>query len=88
LDRVPDALLVRAVLSVTAWLAPAEMTALRRESRRRRVAPSRLARDLIVSSLQSTRREKRRGNHSEMAATMGRGPGDPDICQFDPATAE
>ena len=61
MDQVPDALLVRAALSVTAWLVPNEMSALRRESRRRGVAPSRLARELIVSSLRSTRKEKRRG---------------------------
>jgi len=60
-DQVPDALLVRATLSVTAWLAPTEMAALRRESRKRGLAPSRLARDLIVSTLQSRRKEKRRG---------------------------
>jgi hypothetical protein len=64
MDRVPEALLAKASLSVTAWLVPDEMAALRRESRRRGLAPSRLARDLIVSSLKSRRREMRRGTSS------------------------
>ena len=61
MDQVPEALLTRASQSVTAWLVPNEMAALRRESRRRGLALSRLARELIVSSLQSKRKEKRRG---------------------------
>jgi hypothetical protein len=61
MDQVPEALLASASQSVTAWLVPKEMAALRRESRRRGLAPSRLARDLIVLSLKSKRREKRRG---------------------------
>jgi hypothetical protein len=61
MDRVPEALLSKTSQSVTAWLVPNEMAALRRESRRRGLAPSRLARELIVSSLKSKRREKRRG---------------------------
>ncbi len=59
MDRVPEALFARASLSVTAWLVPAEMAALRREGRRRGLPPSRLARELIVASLQSRRKEKR-----------------------------
>jgi hypothetical protein len=61
MDRVPEVLLSKASQSVTAWLVPNEMAALRRESRRRGLAPSRLARELIVSSLKSNRKEKRRG---------------------------
>lgn len=61
MDQVPEALLAKASQSVTAWLVPNEMAALRRESRRRGLALSRLARELIVSSLQAKRKEKRRG---------------------------
>jgi hypothetical protein len=61
MDHVPESLLAKASQSVTAWLVPNEMAALRRESRRRGLAPSRLARELIVSSLKSNRKEKRRG---------------------------
>jgi hypothetical protein len=61
MDQVPEALLAKASQSVTAWLVPNEMAALRRESRRRGLALSRLARELIVSSLQHKRKEKRRG---------------------------
>jgi hypothetical protein len=61
MDQVPEALLAKASQSVTAWLVPNEMAALRRESRRRGLALSRLARELIVSSLKSNRKEKRRG---------------------------
>lgn len=61
MDHVPEALLAKASQSVTAWLVPNEMAALRRESRRRGLALSRLARELIVSSLQTNRKEKRRG---------------------------
>ena len=50
MDRVPEALFARASLSVTAWLIPTEMAALRRESRRHGLPPSRLARELIVAS--------------------------------------
>ena len=64
MDRVPEALLAKASLSVTAWLVPTEMAALRRESRRRGLAPSRLARDLIVSSVKSRRKEARHGTGS------------------------
>jgi hypothetical protein len=64
MDQVPEALLTRAGQSVTAWLVPNEMAALRRESRRRGLALSRLARELIVSSLKSTRKERRRGTSS------------------------
>ncbi len=60
MDQVPDALLARASQSVTAWLVPNEMAALRRESRRRGLALSRLARELITSSLKTNRKEKRR----------------------------
>ena len=62
MDQVPEELLARASQSVTAWLVPNEMAALRRESRAGRgLPPSRLARDLIVSSLQSKGKERRRG---------------------------
>jgi hypothetical protein len=61
MDRVPEALFAKASQSVTAWLVPNEMAALRRESRRRGLAPSRLARELIISSLKSNRKERRRG---------------------------
>jgi hypothetical protein len=64
MDQVPEALLAKASQSVTAWLVPNEMAALRRESRRRGLALSRLARELIVSSLKSTRKERRRGTSS------------------------
>ncbi len=62
MDEVPEALRARASHSVTAWLVPDEMAVLRRESRRRGVAMSRLARDLIVASLRNSReRRMRRG---------------------------
>ena len=81
MDRVPETLLAKASLSVTAWLVPTEMAALRRESRRRGLAPSRLARDLIVSSLKSRRKEKRRGTSSggedgQARSRGSRGPGE------------
>ncbi len=63
MDQVPETLLARASQSVTAWLVPNEMAALHRESRRRGLAPSRLARELILTSLQTKRKEKRRGKH-------------------------
>ena len=72
MDQVPEALLAKASQSVTAWLVPTEMAALRRESRRRGLALSRLARELIVSSLQSNRREKRRGTPSGGGAGLKR----------------
>jgi hypothetical protein len=59
MDQVPEALLARASQSVTAWLVPKEMAALRRESRRRGLPLSRLARELIVSSLQTKGKERR-----------------------------
>jgi hypothetical protein len=40
MDQVPEALLALANQSVTAWLVPNEMAALRKESRRRGLAPS------------------------------------------------
>ena len=61
MDRGPEEMLAKASQSVTAWLVPNEMAALRRESRRRGLALSRLARELVVSSLQTKRKEKRRG---------------------------
>ena len=73
MDKVPEALLAKASQSVTAWLVPNEMAALHRESRRRGLAPSRLARELILSSLQTKRKEKRRGKHKEMGGSS-RGP--------------
>jgi hypothetical protein len=56
MDQVPETLLAKASQSVTAWLVPNEMAALRRESRRRGFALSRLACEMIISSLKSPRK--------------------------------
>jgi hypothetical protein len=82
MDQVPEALLALANQSVTAWLVPNEMAALRKESRRRGLAPSLLARELIVSSLKTKRKEKRRGLplgdvDDQQRTRRSEGPGSP-----------
>ncbi len=62
LDRVPEALFLRATASVSARLKPRELHALKREARRRGVAPSALAADLIRAGLQTTTKGVRRRN--------------------------
>jgi hypothetical protein len=61
----PDSIAARANQSITARWVPNEMAALRRVSRRRGLALSRLARELIISSLQTQQKGEAPRNITE-----------------------